>query len=174
MHGRSTHAWRAIPLLFATGLPAQGLRFATEQHSTGGCFSQAGTIMHLETSRSPADGGSIVTVAVHDTVPGEAVLLFCGDSGPNLGGSYLPAFTHGPYLTPPEYFGPWCGWYTNGGAFAAGRANAPTTTFQVRLPVPPAACLDDFLWWQALMTDPTPGWRQGWVTSRPIRLRVVR
>ena len=164
----------ALPFLFATALPAQGLHFQTEQHPTGGCLSQANTIMHLQTSPALAAGGALLTIVVCDTVPGDHVLLCYGDSNPHLGSSYLPVFTHGPYLAGPEYFGPWCGWFTNGGVWACERAVATTTTFQVRLPVVPStAFLGDHLWCQAMMSDPTPGWRQGYVTSRPIRLRVV-
>jgi hypothetical protein len=174
MSGPSLRAACAFPLLLAALLPAQGLRFQTEQHAAGGCLSQALTIMHLETSPQLASGGQVLTVEVHDTVPGEQVLLWFGSSYPYLGPSYLPVFTHGPYLAGPEFFGPWCGWYCNGGVWGWERASAGTTTFRVQLPmVPSTAFLGDFLWCQAMMSDPTPGWRQGYVTSRPIRLRVV-
>ena len=165
---------RAAALVLAAALPAQGLHFATEQNPAGGCFSQAGTIMHLETPPGPCDSGSLLRVTVHDTVPGEHVALCYGDSDPYFGGSRLPLFTHGPYLQAPEYFGPWCGWFTNGGVWSFGVASGTTLTLPVLLPVvPSAAFLGDFLWCQAVMSDPTPGWYQGYVTSQPIRLRVV-
>lgn len=171
-------SWRrqaraSVLVVLLAPLPAQ-MHFQTEQHPVGGCLSQANTIMHLETSPPLPAGGELLTVTVCDTVPGEDVLLLYGDSTPRLGGSYLPVFTHGAYLPGPEYFGPWCGWYTNGGVCGCQRASAGTTTFTLRLPVvPSAACLGDYLWCQALMTDPTPGWNLDFVTSRPIRLRVV-
>jgi hypothetical protein len=165
--------WRVLTFLYAASLPAQALHFTTEQHGAGGCFSQAGTIMRLETSPALAAGGELLDVVVRDTVPGAYVLLLHGDSRPWLGGSYLPVFTHAPYVPGPEYFGPWCGWYTNGGVWTFDRARATTTRFQVRLPSPSTAFLGDWLWCQAMMSDPTPGWYQGFVTSLPIRLRVV-
>lgn len=171
---RSSMPAPALLLCFAAALPAQGLHFQTEQHPAGGCLSQANTIMHLDTAPALATPGQLLQIVVHDTVPGEFVLLCFGDSDPHLGTSYLPVFTHGPYLSGPEYFGPWCGWYTNRGVWACERATGATLTFVVHLPtVPSAQCLGDYLWCQAVMSDPTPGWRQHYVTSRPIRLRVV-
>ncbi|HLQ37069.1 MAG TPA: hypothetical protein VK348_04670 [Planctomycetota bacterium] len=155
-------------------LPGQVLQFVTEQHPAGGCYSQAGTIMHLETLLEPGFSGGQQTITVFDTVPGERVALCYGDDHLFFGGAILPVFTHGPYLQGPEFFGPWCGWYTNHGVWRYGIANGNTTSFQVVLPVVPSvAFLGQCLWCQAMMSDPTPGWRQQFVTSRPIRLRVT-
>jgi len=164
----------AAMIAVGTAATAQGLRFRMEQNGAGGCITQAGQIMTLSTVSGIQPGGMAMTIAVQNTIAGQTVSLFFGSSAANYGGNHLPVFTHGPYLLGPEFFGPWCGWYTDGSLWATTIATGTVTSLQFVPPVvPSAAFLNDFLWVQAIMSDPTPGWYQQWVTSNPVRLRVV-